>query len=124
MKKLLILMILTVFLIGCAQKEVTNIPVPGNEDVNEKVVEDSKDVYSVNMQNNAFGPAILEIETGESVKWTNNDASIHSVSFTDEIILDDLLKTGESAKATFDKAGTFNYKCKIHPSMTGSIVVK
>ncbi|MGV8084197.1 MAG: cupredoxin family copper-binding protein [Coriobacteriia bacterium] len=71
----------------------------------------------------AFDPVSIEIEKGESVTWTNEDAEPHTVS-GDGGIDSSELGQGESYTKTFDSAGTFNYHCSLHPSMTGQVVVK
>jgi plastocyanin len=35
-----------------------------------------------------------------------------------------MLSNGQSFSFTFRTAGTFNYSCSIHPSMTGQIIVQ
>jgi len=120
LKKLLILTLLILFLVGCTQ-QATETATDGEQPAQQKAV---KSDYAVKIEGNAFNPVALEVDVGESVKWTNNDAEPHSVSFQDETILDDRINQGENTVAIFNEAGTFSYKCKIHPSMTGTITVK
>ncbi len=79
--------------------------------------------YSGSIQNNAFNPKELTIAAGDTVTWTNNDAMLHDVD------IDDLGKSpemhkGETFTQTFDKPGTYNYDCDIHPFMKGKVIVK
>lgn len=78
---------------------------------------------SVAMQNFAFSPATVEIKVGESVTWTNNDSVSHTVDGDGGIASGDMAG-GATYTKKFDTAGTFAYKCSIHPSMTGKVVVK
>ena len=71
----------------------------------------------------AFSPASVSIKVGESVTWTNEDSATHTVT-GDGGIDSGSLANGQSYTKTFDTAGTFAYKCTIHPSMTGEVVVK
>jgi plastocyanin len=81
----------------------------------------------VSIQNMQFTPSQVTITKGGSVTWTNNDSTTHTVT-------DDLsnvggpnsgnIAPGESYSFTFDKTGSFQYHCSIHPSMRGTIVVK
>jgi plastocyanin len=79
--------------------------------------------YTVAINNNAFVPKELTIAAGDTVTWTNNDAVLHDVD------IDDLAKSpemhkGETFTQTFDKPGTYNYDCDIHPFMKGTVIVK
>ena len=77
----------------------------------------------VTMSNFAFSPSSVEIKAGESVTWTNEDSATHTVEGDGGISSGDLAK-GQSYTKKFDTAGTYPYKCSIHPSMTGTVVVK
>lgn len=126
LKKILILLFLIAFLVGCTQQAVeTTTGTDSNQGAGTPTAaKGDKADYSVDIANSAFSPAALEIGVGDKVKWTNKDGVLHTVSFSDETILDKALKNGDSAIAVFNEAGTFAYKCKIHPSMTGTITVK
>lgn len=76
----------------------------------------------VSIANNAFQPSTLTIELGTTVTWTNNQSTAHNVIFAD--FSSPLMEEGETYSYKFDKAGTYTYKCGIHPSMTGKIIVK
>jgi plastocyanin len=71
----------------------------------------------------AFDPKSIQISAGESVSWLNEDSTTHNVEGDGGISSGDL-KPGESYMKTFKTPGTYNYKCSIHPSMTGTVVVK
>lgn len=81
----------------------------------------------VSIQNMMFTPSQITIAKGGSVTWTNNDNITHTV-------VDDLsnvggpasgdIAPGQSYSFTFNKTGSFQYHCSIHPSMRGTIVVK
>jgi len=76
----------------------------------------------VSIENNAFQPNVVTVELGTTVTWTNNQSVAHNVIFAD--FSSPLLEEGETFTHKFDKAGTYTYKCGIHPSMTGKIIVK
>jgi hypothetical protein len=76
---------------------------------------------TVLMDGGHFVPPSVEITVGDTVTWTNRDALLHDASgdgWATEQITDD-----ESTSVTFDTAGSFDYICTIHPSMTGTVVV-
>ena len=65
---------------------------------------------------------------GTTVKWVQNDNSIHtSTSGTPGLIAgvwdSGNLRVGETFSFTFDEPGEFPYFCRIHPSMTGTVTV-
>lgn len=80
------------------------------------------------IQSFAFSPAIVTIGTGSIVKWTNNDPLNHTVtsgsSAAPEGFFDATLAPGASKCLQFTAAGSFGYYCKIHPSMTGTVMVQ
>ena len=79
---------------------------------------------------NHFEPEILKIGKGATVKWTNEDDTLHTVtSGTPESgssgtqFDSSYLSGGKTYEHTFKKTGTFNYYCTLHPYMTGKIYV-
>lgn len=98
---------------------------------------------SVDAVNVAFAPAQLEIDPGTEVVWTNRDAQVrHTVTSgrpgSDGVpgvskampdrpdgLFDGVLPDASAEfEFTFDEPGTYEYFCRVHPSMTGEIVVK
>lgn len=81
----------------------------------------------VTIANNMFTPSQITVTKGSTVTWTNNDSVAHTVT-------NDLNNTGGPASNdiapgstygfTFAKTGSFQYHCKIHPSMRATIVVQ
>jgi plastocyanin len=59
------------------------------------------------------------------VTWTNNDSAQHTVTQdpAGSGFASGALTPGSTFENTFDTAGTFEYFCEIHPSMTGTVVV-
>ncbi len=72
----------------------------------------------------AFGPATITISVGTTVTWTNNDPVAHTVSSRDTLFDSGNLSGGATFSYTFGESGTFEYYCKIHPSMTGKVIVE
>jgi LPXTG-motif cell wall-anchored protein len=71
----------------------------------------------------AFSPATITVHTGDTVTWTNDGPSSHTATATDGSFNTGVLKKGASASHTFTAAGTYSYRCQIHPFMHGTIVV-
>jgi plastocyanin len=58
------------------------------------------------------------------VTWTNNDTLQHTATVkSDPSCTTPILDGGASSGITFTQAGTYDYACKIHPQMTGTIEV-
>ena len=71
-----------------------------------------------------FTPETITINAGDSVTWTNDDGSPHGVKYGDGAPGNDYLLPGTAFSRRFDRAGTFDYACPIHPYMTGRVVVR
>jgi len=72
----------------------------------------------------AFNPGSITIKVGQTVTWTNNDSASHNVIADDGSFTSKTLATGDSFSFTFDKAGSYTYKCGFHARMTGTVVVQ
>jgi amicyanin len=79
----------------------------------------------VAIKNFAFSPAELTVKKGTTVKWTNSDDTAHNVIESDDKTgpSSPLLDKNQSYSFTYNKAGTYTYKCSVHPYMTGSVTV-
>ena len=86
----------------------------------------------VAIQNFSFQPPILTVKAGSTVTWTNDDSASHgitpvagaaAVGLSDAAATSKLLNQGDSWSLTFPSAGTFEYRCSVHPSMTGKVIV-
>jgi plastocyanin len=74
-----------------------------------------------------FIPDTLNINVGDTVRFTNADAYFHDITITSpDGIKDDrgLQDHGKNIVYTFTKAGTFKVTCRLHPAMKATIVVK
>lgn len=71
----------------------------------------------------AFDPALIGVAVGDTVTWTNYGAEHHTVTADDSAFTSGDLAPGERFSQTFPAAGSYTYRCRIHPSMTGTVVV-
>jgi len=77
----------------------------------------------------AFEPKTISINVGDTITWTNEGPSPHTVTADAADSFDSgNLDKGATYSETFDEVGTFAYYCKYHGSkggtgMAGSIVV-
>ena len=78
----------------------------------------------INISSFKFEPATITIKVGEKITWTNQDSVGHTVVADDNSWASDNLEKGASYSHTFDKAGTYTYRCGVHPSMKGTVIVQ
>lgn len=71
-----------------------------------------------------FNPRETRIFVGDGVSWTNQTDRKHTVTSTSGPEGFDSDEINEAYERRFREAGTYNYRCKIHPKMTGVIVVQ
>jgi plastocyanin len=67
-------------------------------------------------------PRDFTVAAGSRARWHNTSNKEHKWQVGTAAALD-VPKGGDSAWHTFSTAGTFSYKCTIHPGMTGTITV-
>jgi len=79
---------------------------------------------AVTVQGFAFSPDDLTVSVGTTVTWTNQDGFDHTTTADDGSWNGPLSGGGGSFVFTFDTAGTFEYHCNIHPSMTATVTVE
>ena len=79
---------------------------------------------TVEIRNNAFIPAQLNVAPGTTVTFVNKDTVPHTAT-TDNALFDSgELPPESSYPVVLDGAGTVTYHCELHPEMQGSIVVR
>jgi plastocyanin len=84
----------------------------------------------------AYYPNPLEVNVDQTVVWTNEDFSFHTVtsgdvSDTNSVRLFDsglagpgaLSSTGKTYEYTFESPGEYPYYCILHPGMVGKVIV-
>ena len=75
----------------------------------------------VSIEGFTFAPAEIEVPAGTEVTWANADPTEHTV--TGEGFGSDTLAEGNRFSHRFDRAGTYRYRCAIHPEMTAQVRV-
>jgi plastocyanin len=76
-----------------------------------------------NIRQFSFQPNPLEVSTGTTVTWTNQDGAQHSVTGANGEFDSGLFTQGQAFSFTFDGPGTISYFCTRHPSMQGTVTV-
>jgi plastocyanin len=75
------------------------------------------------MQGNAFNPTTITVSVNTTITWTNKDGVTHTVTSTTGLFDSGSINTNGTYSRQFTTAGSFPYKCTIHPSMTGTVIV-
>ena len=79
---------------------------------------------SITIVNDSFKPVTLAVSVGTKVTFTNNDDDPHTVTSVQPLFDSHALAQGDTFGYVFRKPGTYQYYCKVHPFMKGTIVVK
>ena len=103
------------------QTLITSVPTP--------ISQASVSGNTITIKNFAFTPKTITVKTGSIVRWENKDSSPHRIIFIDKDGQDtpvdsSVLSSTQSWSKKFDQPGTYSYYCKIHPEMTGTVIVE
>jgi plastocyanin len=71
-----------------------------------------------------FVPATRTIQTGDSIRWRNDDTVNHQVVADNGHFASPVLRPRQTYTRTFTTAGTFRYRDALEPSERGTIVVQ
>ena len=82
------------------------------------------DSTQVSIAQMRFEPAVITVKAGDTVTWRNSASIPHTVTAKGKGPSSGTLRTSQAFSHTFDKDGTYNYYCAIHPSMTGKVIVQ
>ncbi len=75
------------------------------------------------IQNMAFNPSSITVAVNTTITWTNKDAVAHTVTSNTGLFESGNLNSGATYSHKFTAAGSYSYKCSIHPSMTATVTV-
>lgn len=79
---------------------------------------------TVDIKGSTFDPVIVNVPNGTTVTWINDDSIRHTVTSVSSIFDSGNINPGKMYSYTFNQAGTFEYSCTIHPSIThGKVIV-
>jgi plastocyanin len=77
----------------------------------------------VTIVNSTYMPKKLRTTVGTEVRFLNEDREPHTVTADDLSFSSTILYRHHAFKHTFSKPGKYPYHCKIHPFMTGTVIV-
>jgi len=106
-----------------------------SKDLKAQLIEDV-DTVLVRIQDFAFDPDVVRIDTGTAVSWLHDESEgnadvQHTVTSYDpddaskagEEFESDLLNLGDIFTEQFNEPGVYNYNCSLYPFMTGKVCV-
>jgi plastocyanin len=82
--------------------------------------------YEIGQKGKKFSQKELTVKVGDTVSFKNDDPFFHNIFSLSDTKTFDLgsFPQGQSKKVTFEKAGTVEVECAIHPEMKVTIEVK
>lgn len=79
---------------------------------------------AVKIDNFAFNPTPVTVKPGTTVTWTNGDDIPHNVESSQKKFSSPVLDTNQKFQFAFKEPGEYPYFCKLHPKMTGKVMVR
>jgi plastocyanin len=71
-----------------------------------------------------FSPQTMEVQAGDTVEWRNKDPFPHTATASGHGFDSGEIPAGGRWKWTAREKGTFPYRCALHPTMQGTLIVK
>jgi plastocyanin len=78
----------------------------------------------VMIDNFVYSPVPLTVKVGTTVIWINHDDIPHTVDSTEGKFKSAPLDTDDKFEFHFTAAGEYPFYCRIHPKMTGKVIVQ
>jgi len=78
----------------------------------------------VMIDNFVYSPVPLSVKVGTTVTWINHDDIPHTVDSTQGKFKSAALDTDDKFEFKFTEAGEYPFYCRIHPKMTGKVIVQ
>jgi plastocyanin len=106
---------------GAALLFLTALGACGDDDGGDAEPQEPTESPTVKLRGVKFNPDRVTIVAGDTVTWVWDDGSVaHDIEgdgFSAE------LATEGEFEHTFDDPGTYEYRCTVHPPMTGEVIV-
>ena len=78
----------------------------------------------VKIDNFAFTPGVITVKAGTQVTWINHDDIPHTVDSTEGKFKSAAMDTEDKFQFRFTEPGEYPFFCRMHPKMTGKIIVQ
>jgi plastocyanin len=108
-------------------------PAPASSPGGGGTVDASITSGSSSKTDDSFDPNPVQARVGDTVRWTNDDSTPHTVTsgtggqpdgkFDSSPSLSPLMAPGQTFEHAFAEAGEYPYYCALHPNMVGTVSV-
>jgi plastocyanin len=116
-----IVILLTLAISGsCSKDSMSDMPGSTNNPTGTGTGPGTNEVW---IQGSAFNPDKITVTAGTTITWTNKDGAVHTVTSDNGLFDSGNMAVNGTFTQKFSTAGTFLYHCKVHTTMTGTIVV-
>lgn len=78
--------------------------------------------FTATIDDGRFLPETVEVASGEAVAWVWEDGTVHDVAFDDGPASPK--QSSGTWQRAFDRPGSFDYVCTLHPNMRGTVIVR
>jgi plastocyanin len=96
----------------------------GKTAANEAAAAGGEGATKAEVRTMTFDPKRIEITAGTTVRWTNNDPLVHTITADDGSWDSGPIEPGKSWSHTFTQAGEYAFHCTPHPFMKAVVVVR
>lgn len=79
---------------------------------------------NVSIRDFSYAPEPVTATVGDVITWKNDDSSAHSATLEDDSCGTPPLAPGSSGSLVFSAAGTYTYKCVIHPAQMKGFTIE
>jgi plastocyanin len=118
--KIMCLVTLAASAVACGNSnDSPTAPTPPNGSTSVSIVSGASALTTT-----AYTPNPISIAVGGTVTWINNDTTAHTATANGGAFDTGSIAPGGNASKTFSTAGSFPYRCTIHPGMVGTITVQ
>jgi plastocyanin len=119
------MVLLALFAIGCGRSTGPSAASPISPTNPEGT--NPPNLLTVTIKNGLYSPNPLMVKVGQSVNWLNSDMIAHSATdpgvFDTGSIAPTSAHSDNGDQVAFNTAGTYNYRCALHPNETAAIIV-
>lgn len=81
-------------------------------------------VHTVVIDAASFAPKFVHAKVGDRIVWVNKDLLVHTATAKHGAFDSKEIPAGKSWSYTATAAGQLDYKCTLHPTMKGSLIVE